>query len=447
MRTIAGNMSDMEEEDYGFEYETDDDEEEDVAIENAYYAAKGLLHTDPAAALSGFEGVIELEGVPGGWGFKALKQIVKLHFRQGNYSAMLTRYSELLGYIRSAVTRNVSEKVINSILDYVSTAQSAQQVDLLHSFYETTLHALAQASNERLWFKTNLKLGKLWFDGGQYGRLAKVLKELHRSCIGEDGQDDQKKGTQLLEVFALEIQLYTATKNNKRLKTLYERALTVKSAIPHPRIMGVIRECGGKMRMRQREYEAAQSDFFEAFKNYDEAGVGKRIACLKYLVLANMLAVSDIDPFDSPEAKPYTSNPEIVSMTALRAAYSSKDIGEFERILATHHESIMGDAFVADHLAELLRTVRTQVLLRLLVGYTRMGLPYASKRLNVPEEELEALLVGLILDGKVNGKIDQVRREVVLEGEGAWDAKYKAIEAWGERVVELQAAVSAQLSV
>eukprot|EP00168_Porphyra_purpurea_P003935 TRINITY_DN1455_c0_g1_i9.p1 TRINITY_DN1455_c0_g1~~TRINITY_DN1455_c0_g1_i9.p1 ORF type:complete len:218 (+),score=46.04 TRINITY_DN1455_c0_g1_i9:341-994(+) len=127
-------MSDMEEEDYGFEYETDDDEEEDVAIENAYYAAKGLLHTDPAGALTGFEGVIELEGTPGGWGFKALKQIVKLHFRQGDYSAMLTRYSELLGYIRSAVTRNVSEKVINSILDYVSTAQSAQQVDLLHPF-------------------------------------------------------------------------------------------------------------------------------------------------------------------------------------------------------------------------------------------------------------------------------------------------------------------------
>ena len=30
--------------------------------------------------------------------------------------------------------------------------------------YETTLAALQEAKNERLWFKTNLKLGKLWFD-------------------------------------------------------------------------------------------------------------------------------------------------------------------------------------------------------------------------------------------------------------------------------------------
>ena len=63
--------------------------------------------------------------------------------------------------------------------------------------------------------------------------------------------------------------------------------------------MGVIRECGkrlfnffgGKMHMREKEWEKAQIDFFEAFKNYDEAGSPLRIQCLKYLVLANMLMV------------------------------------------------------------------------------------------------------------------------------------------------------------
>ena len=45
-----------------------------------------------------------------------------------------------------------------------------------------------------------------------------ILKELHKSCQREDGSDDQKKGTQLLEVYAIEIQMYTETKNNKKLK-------------------------------------------------------------------------------------------------------------------------------------------------------------------------------------------------------------------------------------
>ena len=45
-----------------------------------------------------------------------------------------------------------------------------------------------------------------------------ILKELHKSCQKDDGTDDQKKGTQLLEVYAIEIQMYTETKNNKKLK-------------------------------------------------------------------------------------------------------------------------------------------------------------------------------------------------------------------------------------
>ena len=77
-------------------------------------------------------------------------------------------------------------------------------------------------------------------------------------------------------------------------------------------ISGVIRECGGKMHLREGEYEKAHTDFFEAFKNYDESGSPRRTICLKYLVLANMLMKSGINPFDSQEAKPYKNDPEIL---------------------------------------------------------------------------------------------------------------------------------------
>lgn len=52
------------------------------------------------------------------------------------------------------------------------------------------------------------------------------------------GIDDQRKGTQLLEVYALEIQMHTVQKNTKKLKQLYELSLHIKAAIPHPLIMG-----------------------------------------------------------------------------------------------------------------------------------------------------------------------------------------------------------------
>ena len=113
-----------------------------------------------------------------------------------------------------------------------------------------------------------------------------MIRQLHQSCRTAGGGEDLKKGTQLLEVYALEIQMCTEQKNSKRLKTLYEQSLRIKSAIPHPLIMGIVRECGGKMYLREGEFSQAHTDFFEAFKNYDEAGSPRRLACLKYLVLS-----------------------------------------------------------------------------------------------------------------------------------------------------------------
>lgn len=57
--------------------------------------------------------------------------------------------------------------------------------------------------------------------------------------------------------------MHTEQKNTKRLKELYNKALTIKSAIPHPRILGIIRECGGKMHMHERSWSDAATDFFE----------------------------------------------------------------------------------------------------------------------------------------------------------------------------------------
>jgi COP9 signalosome complex subunit 2 len=85
----------------------------------------------------------------------------------------------------------------------------------------------------------------------------KILKQLRLSCKvryfveifatnflslqTDDGDEDDKKGSQLLEIYALEIQMYTEQKDNKQLKQLYTHSLSIKAAIPHPLIMAIIR--------------------------------------------------------------------------------------------------------------------------------------------------------------------------------------------------------------
>lgn len=87
---------------YGYwflqEYTEESNSEPDVDLENQYYGSKGLKEENPEAALKSFEKVrytyvdvdiylmlayqvLELEDTKGEWGFKALKQMIKLHFK------------------------------------------------------------------------------------------------------------------------------------------------------------------------------------------------------------------------------------------------------------------------------------------------------------------------------------------------------------------------------
>ena len=46
--------------------------------------------------------------------------------------------------------------------------------------YQVTMDSLHGANNERIWFNTKVKLGKLYLELEDYPRLEKVISELHQ---------------------------------------------------------------------------------------------------------------------------------------------------------------------------------------------------------------------------------------------------------------------------
>ncbi|KAF2838984.1 PCI-domain-containing protein [Patellaria atrata CBS 101060] len=434
-------MQESDQEEYDFEYEDDDEEQSgDVDIENKYYNAKQMKADSPEDAVEEFLGVPTLETEKGDWGFKGLKQAIKLEFRLKRYEQAVEHYKELLTYVKSAVTRNYSEKSINNMLDFIEKAAEDEDANrCMEQFYSLTLESFQSTNNERLWLKTNIKLARLWLDRKEYQQLTDKVRELHKACQKEDGEDDPSKGTYALEVYALEILMYAETRNNKRLKALYQRALRVRSAVPHPKIMGIIRECGGKMHMSEENWKEAQSDFFESFRNYDEAGSLQRIQVLKYLVLTTMLMGSDINPFDSQETKPYKNDPRIAAIKDLVDAYQQDDIHAYEKILASNKD-LLADPFIAENIDEVTRNMRTKAVVKLVAPYTRFTLLFISKQLKISLSEVQDIVGFLIVDKKLRGKIDQQNGTVEVESDTDMD-RVHAMQEWSSAVGSLWATV------
>ncbi|RQM29770.1 hypothetical protein B5M09_012193 [Aphanomyces astaci] len=308
------DSDDGSEYEYGSDYGgSQDDANEDevvdetaIKIANTFYEADDCKTSNPTRALELYLQVLSLhQGTaddvkdPENFQFKSLENVVKLCATLNKPDAMLQHYREVLTLLPH-VTRNEFTDTVNSILDLVSSLPSARGI--VSTTYEITLDALKCAHNDRLWFQTNVKLGRLYLEMGEAAPVKRVLMELHESCKTPDGHDDLAKATSLLDV--------------------------------------VIREEGGKMYMAEGQWHLAYNEFFESFRNYQ---VKKDTQCLSltdmYVVLANMLASSDINPFDSREAKVFKDVDEINAMLQLRDAYGNNDITTFNKILnhPKHH--------------------------------------------------------------------------------------------------------------
>lgn len=267
---------------------------------------------------------------------------------------------------------------------------------------------------------------------------------MHQDCQLPDGTDDPSKGNQLMDIYALQIQMYSATGHNRKLKDLYQRALKIKG-LCNPRVAGVIHECGGKMHMREKNWENANTDFFEAFKNYDDAGARSLACqCLKYLVLANMLSESDINPFHEQRARSYQNNKDIEALIHLVEAYQRHDIHAFEKQLKDNHSAIMGDDFIASFISDLMKTIQSGVLMERIKPYVNIHIPFIAKQLNMTEEDVHKLLVELILNGQVAGKIDQVNNVLKLNKKES-NNKYNALSSFAKNLKTLNKSVFSKI--
>jgi len=198
--------------------------------------------------------------------------------------------------------------------------------------------------------------------------------------------------------------------------------------------------------MAAGQWETAYNEFYEGFRNYQEAGNKRAKDCLKYVVLANMLALSDINPFAAREAKVYQEEKEVAAMMELRMAYESNDLIWFERTLKNRANKILDDKFIMAYVDPLRLGIREQVLVAMVRPYSRITIPFISKELNLAEDDVEKLLVKLILEERLKAKIDRMGNVLEMEKEqSASGRNYEAIVGWAESLNEAALALTARI--
>lgn len=126
------------------------------------------------------------------------------------------------------------------------------------------------------------------------------------------------------------------------------------------------------------------------------------------------MQLSNINPFESQETRPYKELPEIAPMVTLVSAYQKHDIDAFSRMVETQRAAIF-DGFMDAFVPQLFINIRTQLLIRLINPYTAVHIPFLATTLNVSEEDVENMVVSLVLDKAIEAKIDQIQRRLLVK--------------------------------
>lgn len=90
--------------------------------------------------------------------------------------------------------------------------------------------------------------------------------------------------------------------------------------------------------------------------------------------------------------------------------------------------------------------IRTQVLLKLIKPYLRIRIQFIAEQLNISMAQVESLLVALILDGHVDGRIDQLEQLLLLNKDTKDAVRYQSLGKWASQLQSLHTAVFNKLS-
>lgn len=344
------------------------------------------------------------------WRFKACKQIMKISVDIQDYDGALQQLSKLIELLPKVSRIYSEESLIKIVMNYSIVGDNLFVTSLYDMITKYTLES-SSGSNDRLFLKISLSKLNYFLENGDYAKCPPLIKSINEK-LAQVSEAMMK--SYVLEAIACEIEYesHMSNVNLLKLNQLYRKSLKITTAVTHPKILGTIRESGGKVSFYRGDYEKARTEFYECFKNYDEAGSSKKKKILKYLTLCSLLTGNEFNPFESQETQTYAQLPEFSNLLLLMQSYDDMDLKGtkqiIEHILISKDELLNDDIFLNAH-EKILLNLKSKAIMNLFSAFRTIKFESIRQAVDLSQEDLETHIMKLVNSGKLTHiKIDFV---------------------------------------
>merc|ERR1711963_307870 len=249
----------------------------------------------------------------------------------------------------------------------------------------------------------------------------------------------------LVEVQLLESKTYNALGNLPKARAALTSARTTANSIyVPPRVQAQLDMQSGILHAsEEKDFKTAFSYFYEAFEQYDSVEDKNALTALKYMLMSKIMlrTPEEVQNIVSGKLALKYSGQQIEAMKSVAQASKNRSLAEFQNAVKTYSNELEQDRIVAKHLDTLYQTMLEQNLCRIIEPYKRVQVKHVSKKINLPEAEVEKKLSLMILDQKFQGILDQETRVLIVfekkERDTAYDDVIDTISAMSKVVDRL----------
>jgi hypothetical protein len=406
-------MSDVE--DYGDDDQIDYNEDEYIPqedegglnLEDNYLQAENA--DDPVQA---YRDVIDLEisnSDERKWTYKSYEKLALIFIKKMNKDEFKKSVENIANFYSKVEDCDKQD----TIRELCSEIKILTDTNLKLELFKILLQYLKDNGITREYFFVGVELCKLYSFNKKFEDLKELLPTLMEDV---DNYEDKEMVKNIkLELIIMKMQILKHEGNTIDIKSLYLEAnkLMIDQVFEDKFLTGIINEEGGKIAMRQKEFDKALAKFKFAFHSYRDTGNEEEaVTVLKYAFIVSLLVLDSSTIVTKEEANLYNKHKSLMNLVSLFDAYNALDI---KKIIEIWNKDIIPnekDKFIQENKDDILYNIRINYIVRKLKAFKNCKFDIIEKEIGVKNDELMGMIMNIAKNQIAKIKINFVKKQV-----------------------------------
>jgi hypothetical protein len=242
-----------------------------------------------------------------------------------------------------------------------------------------------------------------------------------------------------LELIIMQIQICKHDGNTIEIKSLYlEATKLMKDQLFEDKfLVAIINEEGGKIAMRQKDFNKALEKFKFSFHYYRDMGNEEEaVTVLKYAFIVSLLVQESSAIVTKEETKIYNKHKTLMNLVSLFDAFHELDIKKMTNIWNKDIIPNEKDKFILENKDDIFYNIRINYIVRKLKAFSNCNIEMLERELGIKNIELLGMIMNIAKAKLANVKINFVKKQIEVIGDAS-DNKMKLLNNYGSWLAHL----------